>query len=62
MAESGSDEEDEDLTRDEFNLNKLIVLVTGAGKVGHIWNVKHLATKFNIKGDKLNQNIKSLSK
>lgn len=33
MAESGSDDDDEDLTRDEFNLNKLIVLVTGAGKV-----------------------------
>ncbi|XP_062611133.1 ER membrane protein complex subunit 1-like isoform X1 [Saccostrea cucullata] len=33
MAEGGSEDEDEELTRDEFNLNKLIVLVTGAGKI-----------------------------
>ncbi|XP_060066687.1 ER membrane protein complex subunit 1-like [Ylistrum balloti] len=41
------DEEEEELTRDEFNINKMIVLVTGAGKIfglrstnGHVqWSV-----------------------
>lgn len=33
MAESGLDDDDEDLIRDEFNFNKLIVLVIGVGKV-----------------------------
>ncbi|OWF43072.1 ER membrane protein complex subunit 1-like [Mizuhopecten yessoensis] len=41
------DEEEEELTRDEFNINKMIVVVTGAGKIfglrstnGHVqWSV-----------------------
>lgn len=43
IIETEDEEEAEiELTRDQFNLNKIVVVVTAAGKVSVEWNIKVL--------------------